>query len=155
MGNVCGCASSAKLQDSGVVAPRRSCSCKAVAPEYQDEVEKALAEARQELDAARQRVFEDTYQVGRIIGHGAFAKVQACSHLQSGQEFAAKTVQKIDDDLKQREGRLSVISSCIKQLLLDSRYVKQPYSNSMLAFCAEPALHAGFGNKACLKQAME
>jgi serine/threonine protein kinase len=108
MGNVCGCAGSAKLQDSGVVSPRRSCSCKAVAPEYHDEVEKALAEARQELDAARQRVFEDAYQIGRIIGHGAFAKVQACTHIQTGQEFAVKTVQKSEDDLKQREGELLV-----------------------------------------------
>jgi serine/threonine protein kinase len=106
MGNVCGCAGSAKLQANGVASPRRSCSCKAVAPEYHDEVEKALAEARQELDAARQRVFEGAYQIGRIIGHGAFAKVQACTHIQSGQEFAVKTVQKSEDDLKQREGGL-------------------------------------------------
>lgn len=91
-----------------MVSPRRSCSCKAVAPEYHDEVEKSLAEARQELDAARQRVFEDTYQIGRIIGHGAFAKVQACTHIKSGQEFAVKTVQKSPEDLKQREGGFPV-----------------------------------------------
>lgn len=110
MGNVCGCAGSARLQDRGVVSPRRSCSCKAVAPEYHDEVEKALAEARQELDAARQRVFEDTYQIGRIIGHGAFAKVQACTHIKSGQEFAVKTVQKSPEDLKQREGIIKEVA---------------------------------------------
>jgi serine/threonine protein kinase len=126
MGNVCRCAGGVKLQDSGVVAPRRSCSCKAVAPEYQDEVEKALAEARHELDAARQRVFEGAYQIGRIIGHGAFAKVQACTHLQSGQEFAVKTVQKIEDDLKQREGGSFRTAAILPQAV---------HSNSKLAWC--------------------
>lgn len=100
MGNVCACITE---KNGSQLRPAKPNSLKAVAPEYRDDIEKALAEARAELDAGKHTLFDDVYQTGRIIGHGAFAKVQVCTHHKTGQEFAVKTVHKTDD-LKQREG---------------------------------------------------
>ena len=74
------------------------------AEDSRDEIEVALCQAREELDAAGQHCFADDYTTGRIIGHGAFCKVQVCTHNQTGQECAVKVVQKTEDNLKQREG---------------------------------------------------
>lgn len=68
-----------------------------------DDIEIALSAARTELDASAQRSFCAAYTVGRIIGHGAYCKVQVCTHNQTNQEFAVKAVAKAAD-LKQREG---------------------------------------------------
>ncbi|KAF8066328.1 CPK24 [Scenedesmus sp. PABB004] len=99
MGNVCGSARAAG--DVGAAGVQEA----APAPAPADDIERALAAARAELDAgAAGAALADDYEVGRIIGHGAFAKVQACTHRASGAEFAVKTVPKRSDDLKQREG---------------------------------------------------
>lgn len=69
-----------------------------------DEIEIALTQARAELDASAQKCFADDYATGKIIGHGAYCKVQVCTHNLTKQEFAVKAVLKAADDLKQREG---------------------------------------------------
>jgi hypothetical protein len=68
-----------------------------------DDVELALQAARAELDSSLQRSFYDDYSSGKIVGHGAYCKVQVCTHNQTGQECAVKAVVK-NADLKQREG---------------------------------------------------
>jgi hypothetical protein len=69
-----------------------------------DEIEAALNSARAELKAGAARSFAATYSTGRIIGHGAYCKVMACTHNQTGQEFAVKAVGKAADDRHQKEG---------------------------------------------------
>lgn len=69
-----------------------------------DEIEIALCQARAELDAGKQQCFSDDYSTGKIIGHGAYCKVLACTNTKSGQEVAVKSIQKAPDNLKQREG---------------------------------------------------
>jgi serine/threonine protein kinase len=76
-----------------------------------DEIELALSAARTELDASTARSFCAEYTVGRIIGHGAYCKVQICTHNQTKQEFAVKAVAKAAD-LKQREGAHLVAGGC-------------------------------------------
>lgn len=109
MGNVCACGKSCP-ESAGQHQQRRSgsCSAKSVAPLYRDEIEKALAEARIELDSCLEKNFANDYVTGKIIGHGAFAKVQLCTEVKTQQRFAVKTVHKNPEDLKQREGKLLV-----------------------------------------------
>jgi hypothetical protein len=68
-----------------------------------DDVELTLRAARAELDSSLQKSFYDDYICGKIVGHGAYCKVQVCTHNQTGQECAVKAVIK-NADLKQREG---------------------------------------------------
>lgn len=82
--------------------PVKSAKVKPIDP--RDEIEIALCQARAELDAGQQRCFSDDYSTGKIIGHGAYCKVLACTHTKSGKEVAVKTIQKAPDNLKQREG---------------------------------------------------
>jgi hypothetical protein len=111
MGNVCG---SARAVDARVHVQQNSFAEVSKQPDspkgaavYQDEIEQALTEARAELDCSRSRAFADEYDMGKMIGHGAFARVQISTHQQSGVQFAVKAVQK-NDDLKQREGALQL-----------------------------------------------
>lgn len=69
-----------------------------------DEIEAALNSARAELKAGASRSFAAQYSTGRIIGHGAYCKVFACTHNKTGQEFAVKAVGKAASTPKQREG---------------------------------------------------
>lgn len=69
-----------------------------------DEIEVALDSARAELKAGASRSFAAQYSTGRIIGHGAYCKVMACTHNQTGQEFAVKAVGKAASGSDQREG---------------------------------------------------
>lgn len=65
-----------------------------VAPVVKDDVEAALLLASSELARAAARGgFEKDYTLGKLIGHGAFAKVYACTHVQSGRDFAVKVLQ--------------------------------------------------------------
>jgi serine/threonine protein kinase len=69
------------------------------------EISQALAAAEQELKQGGARKFGDVYSVGKIIGHGAFAKVSVCTHTASQEEFAVKSLGKNYEDLhKQRRG---------------------------------------------------
>mgnify|MGYP001807275305 CR=1 FL=1 len=99
-----------------------------------DIIEQALAEAQRELDKNKGHDFNDKYKVSKLVGHGAFAKVRLrgalkgllvtpahhadagcvwicwlqvmiCSHKDTHEKFAVKTVQKNQEDPgKQREG---------------------------------------------------
>ncbi len=70
-----------------------------------DIIEGALADAQKELDRNRGHDFNDRYKVSKLIGHGAFAKVMVCSHKDTHEKYAVKTVQKnLEDPAKQREG---------------------------------------------------
>jgi calcium-dependent protein kinase len=64
-----------------------------VAPVVKDDVEVALLAASAELNRSQLRCFEKDYTLGKLIGHGAFAKVYACTHVHSGREFAVKVLQ--------------------------------------------------------------
>ncbi len=84
-------------------APAKSSSAQG-----QDPIQTALASARVELERNQQqhRKFEDHYQTSKLIGHGAFAKVCICTHNETKEKYAVKTVQKNHDDPgKQREGK--------------------------------------------------
>lgn len=89
-----------------------------------DEIEVALSTARAELDASAQhRCFSSEYTLGRIIGHGAYCKVMACTHNATQQEFAVKAVGKTKADLKQREGEVgSQLGPCCTTPVLACRY---------------------------------
>ena len=95
MGNLCGCL---LPQPNGTVKGR------AVLPAVEDEVELALVSARQELEESQGRAFSQFYSIEKLVGHGAFAKVMACTELATGQQRAVKIVQKESDCGKQREG---------------------------------------------------
>lgn len=69
------------------------------------EIEVTMTKARAEVDKSWQRRFCDEYEAGQVVGHGAFSKVQACTHRQTGAQFAVKVVEKVADSLKQREGK--------------------------------------------------
>lgn len=107
MGNVCGSARAVEarvhVQQNSFTEASKQLEAPIAAAVYQDEIEQALTKARAELDCSRTHAFVDDYDMGKIIGHGAFARVQICTHQQSGEQFAVKAVQKTDD-LKQREG---------------------------------------------------
>ncbi len=94
MGNVLGCISDAE---------GKAAKCgKAVTPVSLDEIETALLNARQEIST---KSFLDKYKIGKIVGHGAFAKVMVCTNKATGEQFAVKSVQKSVDDVEtQREG---------------------------------------------------
>lgn len=80
-------------------------SVQAVAPSYQDDIEQALAEARAEVDSCMQRRLANDFDLGKIVGHGAFAKVHICTERKTGKLYAAKSLQKNSEDLKQRESK--------------------------------------------------
>lgn len=72
-----------------------------------DPVHLALAAAKVELEAnaAKRRRFEEHYSIGKLIGHGAFAKVSTCTNNETQAKLAVKTVQKNPEDPnKQRDG---------------------------------------------------
>lgn len=80
MGNVCG---RAHVPDEAGVASsevkQRAGSghaVTAVAAPAVDCIQQALANARQELKKSTSHRFSSSYKLGKIIGHGAFAKVQ-------------------------------------------------------------------------------
>eukprot|EP00775_Hariotina_reticulata_P011602 gene11602-11746_t len=120
MGNVCGSARAVDarvhVQQNSFAEPSKHLEAPIAAAVYQDDIEQALTEARAELDCSRTRAFMADYDMGKIIGHGAFARVQICTHQQSGVQFAVKAVQK-NDDLKQREGIIKEIA--IMRMLQD------------------------------------
>jgi len=70
------------------------------------EISDILHAAHLELKSRSSLRFEDHYELNKIIGHGAFAKVSICTHLRSQRQFAVKAVQKNLEDTtgKQREG---------------------------------------------------
>jgi hypothetical protein len=93
MGNVC-----CLVSDPSAERDARSKST-------QSESSRACAAAEQELKKGTNRKFSDAYTVGKIIGHGAFAKVSVCTCTATLQQFAVKSLAKNYDDLhKQRQG---------------------------------------------------
>jgi calcium-dependent protein kinase len=70
-----------------------------------DPIDAALADAKKELEKNKGQDFHNKYKVSKLVGHGAFAKVMICSHVDTNEKFAVKTVQKnLEDPQKQREG---------------------------------------------------
>ena len=85
--------------------PVAAAPTKAAAPA--NPIDVALAEARKELEKAHTHNFEEKYSAGKLIGHGAFAKVSICQHKENGEKFAVKVVAKnLEDPQKQRDGGL-------------------------------------------------
>lgn len=98
MGNLCTCLSNET--DESSVGTEKS-------KEAQSERSLAIAAAEQELKKGHQHKFSDQYSVGKLIGHGAFAKVSSCTHLTTKQQYAVKAVTKNYDEMhKQRTGML-------------------------------------------------
>jgi hypothetical protein len=55
------------------------------------------------------RTFDAFYTASKLIGHGAFAKVCICTHHETKEKLAVKTVQKnLEDPQKQRDGARQV-----------------------------------------------
>lgn len=114
MGNLCSCVgdspSSARKGDGSASGGGGGLVAKAAAPAKvpgpSDVIDHALADAKKELDKNKGHDFHDTYKVSKLVGHGAFAKVMICSHKDTNDKFAVKTVQKnLEDPQKQREGK--------------------------------------------------
>lgn len=110
MGNLCSCIANdqpsnqqqANSQANGVKA--QPSVAKAQAPS--NPIDQALASAKVELEKNHHKKFDDFYTTSKLIGHGAFAKVMICTHKESQQRYAVKTVQKnLEEPAKQREGR--------------------------------------------------
>jgi hypothetical protein len=78
-------------------------------------IDAALDLARKELKRSKGKDFESTYTLGKLVGHGAFAKVSVCEHNQTKARFAAKVVIKNLEDPKQVEGRFK----CMIVMLCD------------------------------------
>ncbi|PNH04139.1 Calcium-dependent protein kinase 32 [Tetrabaena socialis] len=90
-------------QPAGPVGSKPAAARKEPGP--MDVIEQALTDAQRELDKNRGRDFNDTYKVSKLVGHGAFAKVMICSHKDTHEKYAVKTVQKnAEEPAKQREG---------------------------------------------------
>ncbi|KAG2436595.1 hypothetical protein HYH02_011532 [Chlamydomonas schloesseri] len=123
MGNLCSCVGEAQSNagagtaQNGQAAPAKQAQPKKE-PGPMDIIEQALAEAQRELDKNKGHDFNDKYKVSKLVGHGAFAKVMICSHKDTHEKFAVKTVQKNQEDPgKQREGILKEIA--IMRMLSD------------------------------------
>ena len=70
-----------------------------------DPIDAAIAEAKRELEKNKGQDFHNKYKVSKLVGHGAFAKVMICSHVDTHEKYAVKTVQKnLEEPQKQREG---------------------------------------------------
>ena len=105
MGNLCSCASG----EADPQAPKANGgSAKPSAPKVltpQDVIDAAIADAKRELEKNKNVDFHERYKVSKLVGHGAFAKVMICSHKDTHEKYAVKTVQKnLEDPAKQREG---------------------------------------------------
>lgn len=75
-----------------------------------DAISATLSAASRELESGSVvrpgSSFEDAFELAKVIGHGAFAKVSTCTRRSTGEEFAVKAVIKNPEDTsgKQREG---------------------------------------------------
>lgn len=97
-------------QSSDVAAPPQPKQTKAPAPPASP-IEVALAAAKKELERNKGKDFESLYSIGKLVGHGAFAKVSVCEHIQTKTQYAAKVVLKNQDDPeKQRDGIIKEIA---------------------------------------------
>lgn len=109
MGNLCSCASSGddqNAQTGGTTAGTNSAP-KVLTP--QDVIDQSLNDAKRELEKNKGLDFHDKYKVSKLVGHGAFAKVMVCSHKDTHEKYAVKTVQKnLEDPQKQRDGELEL-----------------------------------------------
>ena len=142
MGNLCSCLSSsdqaqpAKTEQnsqrgtepaagtsSSAATPKAGAQPKTPSPKVNsaaDIIEQHLASANQELARGLNVDFLNTYKVSKLIGHGAFAKVMICSHKDTKERYAVKTVQKnLEDPQKQRDGGCAA-GSCLSSLHLHS-----------------------------------
>jgi hypothetical protein len=113
MGNICTCLSNdADSPTAGSEKPKAAKSERTL----------ALEAAEQELKKGHLQKFSDHYSVGKLIGHGAFAKVSTCTHVTTKQQYAVKAVTKNYDEVhKQRTGTHILSSSPAKLQVLITR----------------------------------
>ncbi len=96
MGNLCACLANETDNPTGVTEKPKAA---------QSERSLALAAAEQELKKGHQHKFSERYTLGKLIGHGAFAKVSICTHVTTKQQYAVKAVTKNYDEMhKQKTG---------------------------------------------------
>jgi calcium-dependent protein kinase len=80
----------------------------------QEVIDQVMADAKKEREKNKNIDCNDRYKVSKLVGHGAFAKVMVCSHKETHEKFAVKTVQKnLEDPLKQREGGFFTTLLCV------------------------------------------
>lgn len=125
MGNICSCANGDEVQQAAApgtgnaASAQRAASSKTAAapkvPTPQDIIDESMADAKSELEKNKGMDVHDTYKVSKLVGHGAFAKVMICTHKDTHEKFAVKTVQKnLEDPQKQREGEfICVPGQCV------------------------------------------
>lgn len=115
MGNLCGKEAEPRQKQqheysqdpSGAATHDSAVTLKDAAKRYlpSDAIGAALQSARHQLGKNMLDSFADTYIHSKLIGHGAFAKVMICTHRDSTEKRAVKTVQKnLEEPAKQRGG---------------------------------------------------